>query len=89
MRVQELELQLSAFVDPYLKADLIFAVPGGEGLELEEGYLTSLESPAACCYLFRGLRKRALNCSMAMANSSPATTERTCCTWDTSKTSGI
>ena len=45
MRVQEIELQLSAFVDPYLKADLIFAVPGGEGLELEEGYLTSQGLP--------------------------------------------
>ena len=45
MRVQELELQLSAFVDPYLKADLIFAVPGGEGFELEEGYLTSQGLP--------------------------------------------
>ena len=41
MRVQEVEVQLSAFVDAYLKADLILAVPGGEGLELEEGFLTS------------------------------------------------
>lgn len=45
LRVQEVELQLSSFVDPYLKADLILAVPGGEGLELEEGHVTTQGLP--------------------------------------------
>ena len=46
MRVQEVEMQLASFVDPYLKADLILAFPGGEGVELEEGYVTSQGLPA-------------------------------------------
>lgn len=45
LRVQEFDLQMSAVVDPYLRADLTFAVPGGEGFELEEGYLTSQGLP--------------------------------------------
>ena len=45
MRVQEVEMQISAFVDPYLKADLIFALPGGEEIELEEGFVTTQGLP--------------------------------------------
>jgi len=46
MQVQEVELQLSSFVDPYLKADLTLAMHGSEGIELEEGVVTSLALPA-------------------------------------------
>lgn len=45
LRVQEVEVQISAFVDPFLKADLVLAVPGGEGLELEEGYVLTQGLP--------------------------------------------
>lgn len=45
LRVQEVELQLTSFVDSYLKADLILAVPGGEGAELEEGFVTTQGLP--------------------------------------------
>ena len=45
LSVQEVEVQLSAFVDPYLKGDITLAVPGTEGLELEEGYLTTIGLP--------------------------------------------
>ena len=47
MQVQEVELQLSSFVDPYLKADLTLAMHGSEGIELEEGVVTSLALPAS------------------------------------------
>jgi hypothetical protein len=46
MRVQELEIRFTSFVDPYWKADVILALPGGEGIEMEEGYVTSLGLPA-------------------------------------------
>ena len=46
MRVQEVELQLSAVVDAYLKADLLLAFPDGEGVELEEGFVTTQSLPA-------------------------------------------
>ena len=45
LHVQETELQLSSFVDPYLKADVILAMHGTEGIELEEGYVTTLGLP--------------------------------------------
>ncbi|MBQ37751.1 MAG: hypothetical protein CME04_15300 [Gemmatimonadaceae bacterium] len=45
LRVQEVELQLSAVVDAYLKADLLLAFPGGEGVELEEGFVTAQSLP--------------------------------------------
>ena len=47
MQVQEVELQLSSFVDPYLKADLTLAMHGNEGVELEEARVTSLGLPAS------------------------------------------
>ena len=40
LRVQEVEVQLTSFVDPLWKADLILALPGGDGVELEEGFVT-------------------------------------------------
>ena len=40
MGVQEIEIQFLANVDPYFQANLVLASPGGEGIELEEGYLT-------------------------------------------------
>ncbi len=43
--VQEVELQLSSFVDPYWKADIILALPEGEGIEVEEGFVRSLSLP--------------------------------------------
>ena len=46
LRVQEVELQLTSIVDAYFKADLILAFPGGEGVELEEGFVTSQSLPA-------------------------------------------
>jgi hypothetical protein len=46
MQVQETEVQLTSFVDPYLKADFVLAQPGAEGLELEEGYVRALTMPA-------------------------------------------
>ena len=47
LQVQEVEIQLSSFVDPYVKADLILAIPGAEGVELEEGYITSMGLPGS------------------------------------------
>jgi hypothetical protein len=44
--VEEVELQLTSFVDPFLKADLILAMEGTEGIELEEGFVTTLGLPA-------------------------------------------
>lgn len=40
MGIQEIEVQFLANVDPYFTANLILASPEGEGIELEEGYLT-------------------------------------------------
>jgi hypothetical protein len=45
LRVQEVEVQLTSFVDPLWKADLILALPGGDGVELEEGFVTSQALP--------------------------------------------
>ncbi len=44
LQVQELELQFLAAVDPYFRANVILAMPGGEGIEAEEAYvqLTSI-----------------------------------------------
>lgn len=40
LAVQEVEVQLKSAVDPYFDANLVFAIPGVEGLEIEEGYVT-------------------------------------------------
>lgn len=45
LHFQEMEVQLSSFVDSYLKADLILALPGGEGVEVEEGFVTTQSLP--------------------------------------------
>jgi hypothetical protein len=45
LHFQEMEVQLTSFVDAYLKADLILALPGGEGIEVEEGVVTTQGLP--------------------------------------------
>ena len=45
LHVQEVEVRLTANVDHLLKADLLFAFPGGEGVELEEGFVTTQALP--------------------------------------------
>lgn len=45
LSVQEVEVRFTAFVDAYLKGDVTLAIPGTEGLELEEGYLTTVGLP--------------------------------------------
>lgn len=44
--VQEVEVALQATVDPYLRADLFLAIPNLEGLEVEEGFITTTGLPA-------------------------------------------
>lgn len=46
IKIQEVEAQFTAFVDPYLKADVILALPEGEGIEVEEGYVSTLNIPS-------------------------------------------
>ena len=46
LELQELELQLTANVDPYFSANLILALPSGGSVEVEEGYLTATPQPA-------------------------------------------
>ena len=45
LKVQEFEIAFDANVDPYLKATVIMSLPGGSGIELEEGYVTTLGLP--------------------------------------------
>ncbi|MDP6775251.1 MAG: hypothetical protein QGI83_00640 [Candidatus Latescibacteria bacterium] len=45
LSVQEVEVRLSAAVDAYLKGDITLAIPGTEGLELEEAVLTTIGLP--------------------------------------------
>jgi hypothetical protein len=45
MSVQEVEVRFSAFIDAYLKGDLTLAIPGTEGLEVEEVVLTTVGLP--------------------------------------------
>lgn len=45
IQLQELELALQAFVDPHVRADIFLAF-GRDGVEIEEGYLTTLDLPA-------------------------------------------
>jgi hypothetical protein len=40
LSVQELEVQLQSAVDPYFRANLVLSLPGGEGIEAEEAYVT-------------------------------------------------
>jgi hypothetical protein len=46
MRIQEIEFQFLANVDPYFSANLTAAMDGGEGLSIEEGYLAVTRQPA-------------------------------------------
>ena len=43
LSVQEIEIRLSANVDAYLRAEATLAIPGTKGLELEEGYIESID----------------------------------------------
>ncbi len=43
--IQETELQLTSYVDPYVKANLVFAMHGTDGFELEEGFGQALFLP--------------------------------------------
>ena len=43
--IQELELQLTASVDPYVKANFILAMHGTDGIDLEEGFGRALFLP--------------------------------------------
>jgi hypothetical protein len=43
--IQETELQLTSIVDPYAKANLVFAMHGTDGFELEEGFAQTLFLP--------------------------------------------
>jgi hypothetical protein len=45
LSVQEVEIRMTSNVDAYLRGDLIIAIPGSEGLELEEGYVESIGLP--------------------------------------------
>jgi hypothetical protein len=45
LAVQEMELQLRANVDPYFKANVVLAIPGTEGIEVEEGYVQLVSIP--------------------------------------------
>ncbi|RPJ49253.1 MAG: hypothetical protein EHM19_00775 [Candidatus Latescibacterota bacterium] len=50
--IQETELQVTSYVDPYVKANLVLAMHGTDGFELEEGFGQAL-------FLPRGLGLRA------------------------------
>lgn len=45
LNVQEMELQIQSKVDPYFDAVVVLAMPGLEGLEIEEGYVRLLSIP--------------------------------------------
>lgn len=44
--VQEAEIGIQAVVDPYFRGDLFLTIPNLQGLEVEEGYVTSTSLPA-------------------------------------------
>jgi hypothetical protein len=44
-KVQEIELALSAVVDPYFRADIFLTIPDLSGLEVEEAFLTTTHLP--------------------------------------------
>ena len=43
--LQELEIGFQATVDPYFKADVFLTIPNLQGIEVEEGYLTTTSLP--------------------------------------------
>jgi hypothetical protein len=45
LSVQELEVQLTAAVDPYFSANMVLALPEGEGIEAEEAYVALTSVP--------------------------------------------
>ncbi len=46
LNVQEMELQILSNVDPYFRANVVLAIPGLEGIEIEEGYVQLVSIPA-------------------------------------------
>ena len=44
--VQEAEVGIQSIVDPYFRADLFLTIPNLEGLEVEEGFVTTTALPA-------------------------------------------
>ncbi len=45
LAIQEVELQFLTNVDPYFSANLLLSLPGGRGIEVEEGYLVVTPQP--------------------------------------------
>ena len=45
LQLQELELQFLSNVDPYFTANLTLAIPNASGIEVEEGYISSIPQP--------------------------------------------
>jgi hypothetical protein len=45
MAIQEIEVQFLANVDPYLSANMVLSLPGGQGIGVEEGYLALTPQP--------------------------------------------
>lgn len=54
--IQEVELQLLSNVDPYFSANLILAMDGGSGLEVEEGHITLTPQPFNLAFRFGKLK---------------------------------
>ncbi|MHB8874514.1 MAG: hypothetical protein ACYC8T_12570 [Myxococcaceae bacterium] len=50
LELQEVEVQLISNVDPYFSANLILAIPSGESLEIEEGYLAAIPQLAGISF---------------------------------------
>jgi len=47
LELHESEVGMQAIIDPYARAD-VFLSFGEEGVNVEEGYITSLRFPPAC-----------------------------------------
>ncbi len=45
LTLQEAEISFSSIIDPYLRGDLFLTIPNGEGLEVEEGFITTTTLP--------------------------------------------
>ena len=45
LSVQEVEVRLTANVDAYIRGDVTLAIPGTEGLEVEEGFVETIGLP--------------------------------------------
>ena len=45
LSVQEIEIRFTSIIDAYFKADVILAIPGTEGIEVEEAAITTTSLP--------------------------------------------